>query len=69
MATTEARYFVEGIHCDHCGHTIRSEVIKIAGVADVAVDIKGKEVVVRGDSLDEAAVRAAIREAGYEAAA
>lgn len=68
MANAEVRYFVEGIHCDHCEHAIRSEVIKIAGVADVAVDIQRKEVVVRGDILDEAALRAAIIEAGYEAA-
>ena len=68
MASVQ-RYLVDGIHCDHCGHAIRSEVIKVPGVADVAVDIEGKEVVVRGDTFDEAAVRAAISEAGYEAAA
>jgi copper chaperone len=69
MASVQNRYLVDGIHCDHCGHAIRSEVIKVPGVADVTVDIEGKEVTVRGDAVDEAAVRAAIREAGYEAAA
>ena len=46
---------------------IRSQ--RFEDVADVAVDIQRKEVVVRGDILDEAALRAAIIEAVYEAAA
>ena len=35
---------------------------------DVEVDLETKLVVVRGDGLDDAALRAAIEEAGYEAA-
>ena len=40
----------------------------VAGVESVDVDLERKLVVVRGDDVDDAAVRAAIDEAGYEAA-
>ena len=38
------------------------------GVSEVAVDVDAKIVTVRGDGLDEAALRAAIDEAGYDVA-
>ena len=40
----------------------------MAGVASVDVDLEAKRVTVAGESVDEAAVRAAIDEAGYEVA-
>jgi copper ion binding protein len=64
-----ARTFtVPGISCDHCKHAIEGEVGKLPGVRRVDVDVEGRTVVVEGD-VDEAAVRAAIDEAGYEVAA
>ena len=63
-----ARTFtVPGISCDHCKHAIEGEVGKVPGVERVDVDVAGRTVVVEGDA-DEAAVRAAIDEAGYEVA-
>ncbi|CAB4705117.1 unannotated protein [freshwater metagenome] len=38
------------------------------GVADVQVDLSTKQVIVQGDALDDAVLRAAITEAGYTAA-
>ena len=38
------------------------------GVDSVAADLETKLVVVRGENLDDAALRAAIDEAGYAAA-
>jgi copper chaperone CopZ len=40
----------------------------VAGVESVEVDLDTKLVVVSGEGLDDAAIRAAIDEAGYEAA-
>ena len=40
----------------------------ITGVSDVAVDLEMKIVTVTGESFKDTAVRAAIEEAGYEAA-
>ena len=47
---------------------IREEVSEVAGVDDVGVDLEAKKVVVRGHELDDAALRAAIAEAGYAVA-
>jgi copper chaperone len=61
-------YTVPAIHCDHCAMSIREEVSGVEGVDKVAVDLDTKVVTVSGDELEDAALRAAIREAGYEAA-
>jgi copper chaperone len=61
------RYSVPGMHCDHCVAAVREEVSAVRGVASVDVDLATKRVVVHGDGLDDAALRAAIDEAGYDA--
>jgi copper chaperone CopZ len=48
--------------------SIREEVSEIEGVEDVDVDLDSKLVTVKGLELDDAALRSAIVEAGYEAA-
>ena len=63
----ELRYSVPGMSCSHCEHAISSELAKVAGVAAVDVDLDAKSVRVRGEVIDDAAVRAAIADAGYEA--
>jgi copper chaperone len=60
-------YDVPAIHCAHCALSIREEVSEVAGVEEVAVDLETKLVTVRGHELDDATLRAAIVEAGYEA--
>jgi copper chaperone len=59
---------VPAIHCEHCAMSIREEVSEVAGVEDVAVDLESKIVRVSGSDLSDELVRAAIAEAGYEAA-
>ena len=61
-------YSVPAIHCAHCAMSIREEVSEVEGVEDVNVDLDAKVVTVRGLELDDATLRAAIVEAGYEAA-
>jgi copper chaperone CopZ len=58
-------YDVPAISCEHCKHAIEGEVGTVAGVTSVVVDIAGRTVRVEGDA-DDAAVRAAIDEAGYD---
>jgi copper chaperone CopZ len=60
-------YTVPGMTCDHCKHAVTTELGGVEGVASVDVDLGTKLVTVNGDSLDDAALRAAIEEAGYEA--
>lgn len=62
-------YVVSGMSCGHCVAAVTKEVTKVPGVSDVAIDLDDKSVVVTGNALDDAALRAAIEEAGYEAAA
>ncbi len=64
----ELRYTVEGMSCAHCEIAVTQEVEQVGGVAAVEVDLESKQIVVRGEGVSDGAVRAAIREAGYEAA-
>lgn len=66
--TDTMTYTVPAIHCAHCAMSIREEVSGVAGVEDVGVDLDSKVVTVKGLGLDDAALRAAIVQAGYEAA-
>lgn len=68
MAMEELTFVVPGMTCAHCQAAVREEVSAVPGVREVAVDLDTKRVDVRGDGLDGDAVRAAIEEAGYEAA-
>lgn len=61
-------YTVPGMHCGHCEQAVSKEVSAVSGVESVAVDLDSKRVTVSGSGLDDAKVRAAIDEAGYEAA-
>ena len=65
---TTNTYRVEGMSCGHCEAAVRTEIEKVSGVEAVEVDLGLKQVVVSG-RFEDAAVRAAIDEAGYEAAA
>jgi copper chaperone len=66
--TETSVYNVPAIHCAHCVMSIREEVSEVEGVEDVAVDLDTKVVTISGQALDVVALRAAIAEAGYEAA-
>ena len=61
-------YTVSGMSCAHCVKAVSDEVGAVRGVDSVVVDLDAKSVAVHGESLDDAAIRAAIDEAGYEAA-
>lgn len=61
-------YTVPGMHCGHCKAAVSEELAAAEGVEEVDVDLETKLVVVRGEGLDDARLRAAIDEAGYEAA-
>jgi copper chaperone len=65
---TEITYTVPEMSCGHCKQAVSSELAEVAGVDSVDVDLDTKLVTVRGHELDDAELRAAIEEAGYEAA-
>jgi copper chaperone len=65
----ELAYVVAGMTCSHCTVAVTEEVAKVVGVASVDVDLDSKLVRIHGSRVDEAAVVAAIDEAGYDAVA
>jgi copper chaperone CopZ len=58
-------YSVSGMSCDHCRAAVESRVSSVPGVTAVAVDVARGTVLVEGQA-DDALVRDAIVEAGYE---
>ena len=67
MSETNHTYLlVPGMTCGHCEAAVKSEVGKVAGVTDVAVDLETKLVTITGAGLDHAALVSAIDEAGFE---
>ena len=66
MATTE--YQVTGMTCGHCETSVRGEVSQVPGVTGVEVSVAtGRLVVTAEQPVDDAAVIAAVDEAGYAA--
>jgi copper chaperone CopZ len=70
---TTTTYSVTGMTCGHCTAAVTEEISKLIGVKDISIDlVAGGTSAVRVTSesaLDEAAVREAVDEAGYELAA
>lgn len=69
MTTENLTYRVDSMSCEHCKVAVIDEVSQVAGVASVDVDLASGLVRVRGTDVDDAEVRAAIDEAGYDAVA
>ena len=64
---TTASYTVTGMTCGHCVTAVTEEVTSLPGVTGVEVDLTtGGLTVTSEQPVDEAAVRAAVEEAGYE---
>ncbi|MBA2416675.1 MAG: heavy-metal-associated domain-containing protein [Geodermatophilaceae bacterium] len=62
-------YTVVGMTCSHCVSSVTEEVSQVPGVRDVDVNLDTGGLTVSSDTtIDAAAVRAAVEEAGYELA-
>ncbi|CAM3308249.1 heavy-metal-associated domain-containing protein [Stackebrandtia soli] len=63
-------YTVEGMTCGGCANTVDQHVTGVPGVLSVAVDVATGQVTVTTDGpADDAAISAAVTEAGYRVAA
>ncbi|TQM09854.1 heavy-metal-associated domain-containing protein [Pseudonocardia kunmingensis] len=66
---SESTYTVTGMTCEHCVASVTEEISEIDGVNDVAVDLAAGAVRVTSTRpVDEARIRAAVEEAGYQLA-
>ena len=64
---TTSTFDVTGMTCEHCVRSVGGEVGAVPGVTGVDVDLAtGRVRVTSEGDLDEAAVRDAVEEAGYE---
>ncbi len=67
MATTTS-YTVTGMSCGHCENAVREEVSQIPGVTDIDVSAQTGDLSITSEQrIDDAAVLAAVDEAGYTA--
>lgn len=61
---------VSGMTCAHCEAAVKEELGGLNGVTDVAVDLNpggdSPVTITSSTALDDAAIRAAVDEAGYE---
>lgn len=66
---TQQTYAVAGMTCDHCVRAVTDELMAVPGVSTVSVELHPGEtsavLVASAAPLAEAAVRAALDEAGY----
>jgi copper chaperone len=68
MSTTQT-YTVTGMTCGHCVASVTEEVQEVPGIEDVDVVLEsGSLTITSSEPVDEAAVRAAVEEAGYHLA-
>jgi copper chaperone len=66
MSSTKS-YTVTGMTCAHCVASVTEEVQEIPGVEDVNVVLEsGSLTVTSADPVDDAAVKAAVEDAGYQ---
>ena len=62
-------YTVVGMTCGHCVSAVTDEVAALPGITAVDVDLASGGLTVTSDTpVDDAAVQAAVEEAGYEVA-
>ena len=68
MSTTQ-NYTVTGMTCGHCVASVTEEVQEIPGVENVDVVLEtGSLTVTSAEPLDDAAVKTAVEDAGYQLA-
>jgi len=63
------KYYVPNISCNHCVHTIQSELVELKGVSSVKADAVSKEVVIVFDTpADEGQIKQLLSEINYPVA-
>ncbi len=68
VAAAQYRLRVDGLACPFCAYGIEKKLAAVKGVEKVDVDIRSASVVVTaadGAPFDEAAARAAVKDAGF----
>ncbi len=64
--STISTYTVQGMTCGSCATKVTHAVDQIPGVIETDVDVTTGRLTVAGPDVDDASVRKAISEAGYQ---
>ena len=68
MSTTQT-YTVTGMTCGHCVSSVTEEVQEISGVEKIDIVLEtGSLTITSAEPVDDAAVKTAVEEAGYQLA-
>lgn len=64
----ELTYTVPEMTCGGCRRSVTDTLNRLPGVESVDIDLPSRRVAVRGQGIDDDTVRAAIADAGFQAA-
>lgn len=56
---------IEGMQCGHCSSRVKAALEKVAGVTSAEVSHETGTAVITGESLDAAALKAAVENQGF----
>jgi copper chaperone len=65
---TASTYIVDGMSYGHCRTAVQESVNAVEGVDRADVDLESGHLEVHGGRIEDAAIEAAVREAGYRVA-
>lgn len=57
---------ISGMSCQHCVAHVEQALKALPGVDKVKVDLKKNQAELKGEALDDGAIKAAVAQAGYE---
>ena len=60
---------IEGMHCQHCVQAVNEALAAVAGVTSVAVSLEQNNAVVNSENLDDAALKEAVEDMGFDVTA
>lgn len=58
---------IEGMMCENCANAVTKAISAVPGVLSVKVDLAGKCAEAETEGADDAAILAAVEDAGFEA--
>lgn len=59
---------IEGMHCQHCVAAVTEALEAVSGVTSVQVSLEKNNAVVEGADLEDAALKAAVEDTGFDVA-
>ncbi|HHX69129.1 MAG: heavy metal-associated domain-containing protein [Miniphocaeibacter sp.] len=60
------KLIVRGMTCSHCEKSVKEALGSLEGVKSVDVDLNTKVVVVEGDNLEDAVLKDAVEDIGFD---